>query len=134
MLTFLYNLGKISLNCLGLITKYEVGMESNLYNDCDSDLEEEINRKNIERDERAENLKNGIEHTETPEEFSIDSLKEKTVSKGMPLIQNKLYFYQLNSEAICQMEFNNFRYFALKISLICIFLSIEFRSHLPNGV
>lgn len=36
--------------------------------ECDSDLENEIKKAEEERDERAERIKNGIEHNETNDE------------------------------------------------------------------
>lgn len=52
---------------LGFITKGELSLEDNDYEDMDTDLESEINRRFWERDERIERIKNGIEHNETKE-------------------------------------------------------------------
>ena len=52
---------------MGFITKAEMGYEDDIYDDCDSDLEAELDRKNMDRDERIEKIKNGIEHNEKPE-------------------------------------------------------------------
>lgn len=52
---------------LGLITKGEMNLEENDYLDVDSDIECEMERRLVERDERIERIKSGIEHTQTTE-------------------------------------------------------------------
>ncbi len=49
---------------MGFITKFEMGFDMGDYEDCDSDIEIEMDRKNQIRDERVERIKNGIEHNE----------------------------------------------------------------------
>lgn len=48
---------------LGLANKDELTIEETYYDDIDSDLENEIERRFLPRDERNERIKNGIEHT-----------------------------------------------------------------------
>ena len=52
----------------GFITKAELSLEENDYNDYDSDLETEVERRLLPRDERIERIKNGIEHTVSKDE------------------------------------------------------------------
>ena len=52
---------------MGFITKAEMDTGDNDYDDCDSDLEVEMDRKNMERDERIERIKMGIEHNAAEE-------------------------------------------------------------------
>lgn len=48
---------------LGLVNKDEMTIEETNYNDIDSDIEIEMERRLLPRDERVERIKNGIEHT-----------------------------------------------------------------------
>ena len=55
------------LHSYGLISKEDLRPDfggSDDMPDCDSDLENELRKAEEERDERAERIKNGIEHTE----------------------------------------------------------------------
>ncbi len=52
---------------MGFITRFEMGYDDNDYEECNSDIEVELDKKNMERDERIEKIKNGIEHNEKPE-------------------------------------------------------------------
>ena len=52
----------------GFITKADATIGETDYDDMDSDIEAETERRFMERDERSEKIKNGIEHNETTEE------------------------------------------------------------------
>jgi microtubule-associated protein-like 6 len=52
--------------------------------ECDSDLEQETQKARFERDERIERIKNGIEHTELPEEENDDFLDPRGVLVSRP--------------------------------------------------
>ncbi|EGR30797.1 hypothetical protein IMG5_123400 [Ichthyophthirius multifiliis] len=73
ILQYMYN--------MGFVTKFEMGYEDNQYEDCNSDIEEEIDKKNMDRDERIEKIKNGIEHNEKPDgledDFEKDLIQQK---------------------------------------------------------
>jgi microtubule-associated protein-like 6 len=62
---------------MGFITKAELNLEESNYNDLDSDLEMEIERKDLPRDERIERIKNGIEHTVSTENEHQYGLEEE---------------------------------------------------------
>lgn len=67
MLKVLYN--------MGLANKDEMTIEETCYNDIDSDIEIEMERRLLPRDERSERIKNGIEHTvkaEADDEFGLE--------------------------------------------------------------
>lgn len=67
---------------MGFMTKSEMGYEDDNYDDCDSDLEAELDRKNMDRDERIEKIKNGIEHNEKPEGEDADQFDVEIKEKG----------------------------------------------------
>ena len=50
---------------MGLANKDEMTIEETHYNDIDSDIEIEMERRLLPRDERVERIKSGIEHTES---------------------------------------------------------------------
>lgn len=52
---------------MGFINKTEMDLNNKDYADCDSDLEVEMDRKNMDRDERIERIKLGIEHNDADE-------------------------------------------------------------------
>jgi len=49
---------------MGFMGKAEMELGNEDLDDCDSDLETEMDRKNMERDERIERIKLGIEHND----------------------------------------------------------------------
>ncbi|CAD8200325.1 unnamed protein product [Paramecium octaurelia] len=60
---------------MGLANKDEMTIEETCYNDIDSDIEIEMERRLLPRDERVERIKNGIEHTisaEASDEFGLE--------------------------------------------------------------
>lgn len=67
---------------MGFMTKQEMGYDEDNYDDCDSDLEIELDRKNMDRDERIEKIKNGIEHNEKPEGEDEDQFESELKEKG----------------------------------------------------
>lgn len=54
-------------------------MEETDYNDIDSDLEVEMERRDLVRDERIERIKSGIEHNEKAEATDEHGLEEEEV-------------------------------------------------------
>ncbi len=52
-------------------------MEENDYEDIDTDLEVEMERRFVHRDERIERIKNGIEHNETTDDKDEISPEEE---------------------------------------------------------
>lgn len=61
----------------GFITKADATIGETDYDDMDSDIEAETERKYKERDERKEKIKNGIEHTETTEEDHTHGIEKE---------------------------------------------------------
>lgn len=64
---------------LGLVNKDEMTIEETNYNDIDSDIEIEMERRLLPRDERVERIKNGIEHTVAAQESDEFGLEEEAV-------------------------------------------------------
>ncbi|KAL4483877.1 hypothetical protein ABPG72_006252 [Tetrahymena utriculariae] len=73
---------KFYMHRMGFITRAEMGYEDDQYEDCDSDLEIELDRKNMDRDERIEKIKNGIEHNEKGEGDDADQFESEVKEKG----------------------------------------------------
>ncbi|KRX05725.1 WD40-repeat-containing domain [Pseudocohnilembus persalinus] len=82
ILKMLYSYGLISKEDL----RPDFGTGQDEMPDCDSDLENEVNKAEIERDERQERIKNGIEHTQTAEE---DSDQEKAFQQQEDLLEDE---------------------------------------------
>lgn len=64
---------------MGFITKMELELGNEELEDCDSDLESEVDRKNMERDERIERIKLGIEHNDAEKFAPKTGLEEPPV-------------------------------------------------------
>jgi microtubule-associated protein-like 6 len=64
---------------MGLANKDEMTIEETHYNDIDSDVEIEMERRLLPRDERVERIKSGIEHTESAEANDEFGLEEEEV-------------------------------------------------------
>lgn len=73
------------LTSYGLISKEDLRSDfggSDDLPDADSDLEDEIGKSDVDRDERIERIKNGIEHSYVSEEEKILYEKQLNEDKG----------------------------------------------------
>lgn len=77
---------------MGFITKAELNLQDSYYNDVDSDLESEMERRDQPRDERIERIKDGIEHTvncDADHEYGLEDENEKQKPEWMTQVQDK---------------------------------------------